>query len=196
MPYIFGSAQLARPLTSEDEPTPTEGSAPLAPPPSDAANSKIAQRYRHAWMYFSAVAFINDVKKGPFWEHSPILFDVSGIKDGWGKINKGMIKMFNAEVLSKFPVVQHFPFGSMFSWEADPDALPQPMSAQTANQPSPAGTSGTGIPRTGTAAPWVHPSRIPTGSAIPDDVPTSFPRGVPGTASNQHAVTRAPWAKK
>jgi serine/threonine-protein phosphatase 2A activator len=67
-------------------------------------------------MYFSAVGFINDVKTGPFWEHSPILFDISGVRTGWGKINKvwpvpsscefelliyiqGMIKMYNAEVL-------------------------------------------------------------------------------------------------
>jgi serine/threonine-protein phosphatase 2A activator len=39
-------------------------------------------------MYFSAVGFINDVKTGPFWEHSPILFDISGVRSGWGKINK------------------------------------------------------------------------------------------------------------
>jgi len=67
-------------------------------------------------MYFSAIAFIYDVKKGPFWEHSPMLYDISGSKDGWGKINKGMVKIYNAEVLSKFPVVQHFPFGSLFRW--------------------------------------------------------------------------------
>jgi hypothetical protein len=36
----------------------------------------------------SAVGFIYDVKKGPFWEHSPILFDISGIRAGWAKINK------------------------------------------------------------------------------------------------------------
>jgi hypothetical protein len=39
-------------------------------------------------MYFSAIGFIYDVKKGPFWEHSPILYDISGVKAGWAKINK------------------------------------------------------------------------------------------------------------
>ena len=39
-------------------------------------------------MYFSAIGFIYDVKRGPFWEHSPMLYDISGIKDGWAKINK------------------------------------------------------------------------------------------------------------
>ena len=39
-------------------------------------------------MYFSAIGFIYDVKKGPFWEHSPMLYDISGIRSGWAKINK------------------------------------------------------------------------------------------------------------
>ncbi|PTB64511.1 Phosphotyrosyl phosphatase activator [Trichoderma citrinoviride] len=117
IPYIFGSAQLTRPISNELDPMPTEGSVRGAPKPSDVTNPSIVESMRQVNMYFSAVAFINDVKKGPFWEHSPMLFDISGIKDGWGKINKGMIKMFNAEVLSKFPVIQHFPFGSLFSWD-------------------------------------------------------------------------------
>ncbi|KAL6854670.1 Phosphotyrosyl phosphatase activator [Trichoderma novae-zelandiae] len=125
IPYIFGSAQLTRPVSSELDPMPTEGSVRGAPKPSDVTNSSIVEDMRQVNMYFSAVAFINDVKKGPFWEHSPMLFDISGIKDGWGKINKGMIKMFNAEVLSKFPVIQHFPFGSLFSWDENGQAVEQ-----------------------------------------------------------------------
>lgn len=36
--------------------------------------------------------------------------------------------MYSAEVLSKFPVVQHFRFGFLFSWDQDPDASVAPMS--------------------------------------------------------------------
>jgi serine/threonine-protein phosphatase 2A activator len=39
-------------------------------------------------MYFGAIGFIYDAKKGPFWEHSPTLYDISGVRAGWGKINK------------------------------------------------------------------------------------------------------------
>lgn len=219
LPYIFGSAQLTRPVTGS-EPMPLEGSAPGAPRPSDVAKPASVDLHRGSNMYFSAIGFINDVKKGPFWEHSPILYDISGIKDGWGKINKGMIKMFNAEVLSKFPVVQHFPFGSLFSWEEDPDAAPPPSSVHMANQPAAGGVggpqSGTGT-GSGTAAPFPGPSAgpgIPYSRApwagtknepttprggIPDTgppPPTSFPRGVPGRASNQFSVTKAPWARE
>ena len=120
--YIFGSAQFS-PAISSPADVAAEGSLANAPNPADVAKLPAVQRERGRNMYFSAIGFIYDVKKGPFWEHSPMLFDISGIKDGWGKINKGMIKMFNAEVLSKFPVIQHFPFGSLFSWDENREAL-------------------------------------------------------------------------
>ncbi|KAI5285566.1 Serine/threonine-protein phosphatase 2A activator 1 [Ascosphaera acerosa] len=116
LPYILGSAQLCPPVTATD-PTPIEGSVARAPKPAAVTSRELVDMYKHSNMYFSAVGFIYDVKRGPFWEHSPVLYDVSGIRDGWGKINKGMLKMYNAEVLSKFPVVQHFVFGSLFSWD-------------------------------------------------------------------------------
>lgn len=87
---------------------PVEGSLPGAPDPGDIAKKNIVEKERKHNMYFSAVGFINDVKTGPFWEHSPMLFDISGVRTGWGKINKGMVKMYNGEVLSKFPVSKPF----------------------------------------------------------------------------------------
>ena len=91
VPYIFGSAQLS-PAISESDITPTEGSLPNSPHPGDVTKANIVARERQTNLYFSAVGFIYDVKRGPFWEHSPILFDISGIRDGWGKINKVCIR--------------------------------------------------------------------------------------------------------
>ncbi|KAI9869238.1 MAG: Serine/threonine-protein phosphatase 2A activator 1 [Trichoglossum hirsutum] len=135
LPYIFGSAQLCPPLSSLNQLS-SEGSLFGAPDPGGVAKDTVVQRERKRNMYFSAVGFIYDVKKGPFWEHSPYLFDISGVRGGWAKINKGMIKMYDAEVLSKFPVVQHFPFGSLFSWDRDPDVKPPPPSTHTSSQPT------------------------------------------------------------
>lgn len=181
LPYIFGSAQLSPAITDNDE-TPTEGSLPNAPEPGAVSKANLVDKDKATNMYFSAIAFIFDVKKGPFWEHSPMLFDISGIKDGWGKINKGMIKMYNAEVLSKFPVVQHFPFGSLFRWEKDPDAKPPPVSTHSSSQPlrNPTGNAPTTTRPTGqpaTAAPW---------AARPPPPPAGFVNG----------VTQAPWANR
>lgn len=87
LPYIFGSAQYC-PAISEGDSMPIEGSLPNAPKPGDVAKKNVVERERKDNMYFAAVGFIYDVKTGPFWEHSPILFDISGIRTGWGKINK------------------------------------------------------------------------------------------------------------
>ena len=87
LPYIFGSAQLSPAISSTSEIS-TEGSLPSAPNPGDVAKAAAVERERGRNMYFSAIGFIYDVKKGPFWEHSPILYDVSGVKAGWAKINK------------------------------------------------------------------------------------------------------------
>ncbi|KAK1774508.1 Phosphotyrosyl phosphate activator protein-domain-containing protein [Copromyces sp. CBS 386.78] len=209
VPYIFGSAQYTRPISSPNEPTPLEGSVPNAPKPGDITKPTAVERHRTENMYFSAIGFINDVKKGPFWEHSPILFDVSGIKDGWGKINKGMIKMFNAEVLSKFPVVQHFPFGSLFQWEQDPEAGIPAQSVHMQNQPvaSAASAAVTGSVETpterpsGTAAHWAQ-TRAPgvaggggPGTTAPWAQKPLGTGGVPGTAAPwAQAPTRAPGA--
>jgi serine/threonine-protein phosphatase 2A activator len=49
------------------------------------------------------------------------LYNISAVPS-WEKINQGMFKMYEGEILKKFPVVQHFLFGSMFRiCECDPN---------------------------------------------------------------------------
>ncbi|KAK2811270.1 Serine/threonine-protein phosphatase 2A activator 1 [Arthroderma sp. PD_2] len=198
--YVLGSAQLS-PAIAPTDPTPTEGSLLNAPATADVAKLNIVEKERNSNMYFSAIGFIHDVKKGPFWEHSPMLYDISGIKDGWGKINKGMIKMYNAEVLSKFPVVQHFPFGSLFVWKQDPNATPTAPSAHTSSGPqarahmSAPPPPPSSYPDAGTRAPWASK---PSGVGMGDPRGGSFPSQAASTAplSHQMPTTRAPWASQ
>lgn len=106
--------------------------------PDAITNEKAVDEYADDYMYLAAVQFINhvchrhhhhhaQVKTGPFGEHSPLLFDISGVKT-WSKVcddvmcrhhqvNTGMIKMYKAEVLGKFPVMQHFLFGSLLPFD-------------------------------------------------------------------------------
>lgn len=74
------------------------------------------------------------MKTGLFAEHSNQLWNISGVPS-WSKVNAGLIKMYEAEVidcqsvfvvnykyslfevLKKFTVTQHFVFGSLFRFE-------------------------------------------------------------------------------
>jgi len=193
LPYIFGSAQLCPPLPDPDTeppaPTPTSGSLASSPDPSIVTKRNLVEKEAAHNLYFSAILFIHNIKRGPFWEHSPMLFDISGIKDGWGKINKGLIKMYDAEVLSKFPVVQHFPFGNLLRWEKDPSARPVIQTTHQSNQPlrdpmnggGSTNATGTRPPgaSVGTAAPWA------SGAGTRAPPPLGFVDG----------VTQAPWGK-
>ncbi|KAF2494521.1 serine/threonine-protein phosphatase 2A activator 1 [Lophium mytilinum] len=217
LPYIFGSAQLSPAIRTPAD-IPAEGSLPNSPNPPDVAKADVVGRERKINMYFNAIGFIYDVKRGPFWEHSPILFDISGVKAGWAKINKGMLKMYNAEVLSKFPVVQHFPFGSLFAWEKDPAALAITASVHATSQPTRQTTvtqsrsaplrdpmqegmratwAGAPTPSTaGTAAPWATTRAqvpVPDGPNQPTRAPWVSATAVPPPASGN--ATTAPWAR-
>jgi serine/threonine-protein phosphatase 2A activator len=132
-----------------------------------------------------------------------------------------MIKMYNAEVLSKFPVVQHFPFGSLFAWEKDPSAKLIQASVHTSSQPKastvPSSTSSTSAyssprpqPHLRNPVPENAASRAPPQSQLRDPladpmsaataapwarpVSTSRPVADPGVPSGPDQPTRAPWA--
>lgn len=97
LPFMFGSAQL----------TPHRYLRPISIHDKD-----MLDMYADKYMYMGCIQFINSVKTASLRWHSPLIDDISGVKK-WSKVNEGMIKMYNAEVLNKLPIIQHFMFGSL-----------------------------------------------------------------------------------
>ncbi|KAF8251049.1 Phosphotyrosyl phosphatase activator [Wilcoxina mikolae CBS 423.85] len=102
LPFLFGSSQLY-------------SHAYLRP--KSIHSPEILEEFEGEYIYLSCISFINSIKTtaGLRW-HSPMLDDISAAKN-WGKINQGMLKMYEKEVLGKLPVMQHFMFGGILEEE-------------------------------------------------------------------------------
>ncbi|XP_068221485.1 serine/threonine-protein phosphatase 2A activator-like [Palaemon carinicauda] len=99
IPFIWGSSQLHM-------------HAKIAP--EMFSNEKVVEDNADEYMFLGCIKFIQSVKTGPFAEHSNQLWNISGVQS-WGKINQGLFKMYKAEILAKFPVIQHVLFGTILS---------------------------------------------------------------------------------
>ncbi|XP_078083666.1 serine/threonine-protein phosphatase 2A activator [Mustelus asterias] len=99
LPFIWGSSQLI------DHPTLT---------PAHFVDEKVVNEHHKEYMFLECVRFINEMKTGPFAEHSNQLWNISAVP-AWSKVNQGLIRMYKAECLEKFPVIQHFKFGSLLT---------------------------------------------------------------------------------
>ena len=101
VPFIWGSGQLI------DHPRLK---------PNHFVEADYYESFSKDFMFLGCIKYIAKVKTGPFHEHSNQLWNISGVP-AWAKVNQGLIKMYKAEVLAKFPVVQHCLFGSLISIE-------------------------------------------------------------------------------
>ncbi|XP_072389893.1 serine/threonine-protein phosphatase 2A activator-like isoform X2 [Diabrotica undecimpunctata] len=99
VPFIWGSSQLI-------------DTALLSP--SSFLKEAIVHRYSSKYMFFNCIEHINRIKSGPFAEHSNQLWNASGLSS-WATVNSSLIRMYREAVLSKFELVQHINFGSVFT---------------------------------------------------------------------------------
>lgn len=108
LPFIWGSAQL---IVEPPQQAIEEISVPC-----QFLNEDIPEKYENDYLFMACIAYINRAKKGPFFEHSNQLYNASGTPS-WQRLNEGLIRMYKAEVLGKFPVIQHTMFGDLVSIE-------------------------------------------------------------------------------
>jgi len=160
--FIWGAAQLS---------TDKERVKPKA-----IADADMAEMLKSDNHFFACLSYINKVKTGPFHEHSNQLWNISGVPL-WSKVYTGLIKMYRAEVLSKFPVIQHVKFGSVFTLDV---AKIPPSSRLSETEPNSAVTRP-GPPMPGVDSPRPGPglmSRLPRPPLPPGlaaDVITKLP---------------------
>ena len=79
-------------------------------------NNNIINNEKDKYLYFHAINFINQMKTGLFHEHSAMLYSISQLTT-WSRVNSGLIRMYEEEVMNKFPIVQHIRFGQLLKFE-------------------------------------------------------------------------------
>lgn len=99
-----------------------------APPVSLVLSEHVRRSQTGHNLYLQALAFIFEIKKGPFREHSPQLNSIQTSVHLWSKMLQGLLKMYDVEVFGKFPVMQHFRFGGvLYPWIHQSTHRPLPI---------------------------------------------------------------------
>mmetsp|Transcript_10627 Transcript_10627/g.31075 ORF Transcript_10627/g.31075 Transcript_10627/m.31075 type:complete len:424 (+) Transcript_10627:112-1383(+) len=164
LPFYFGACQLGG------------TSGPSIPHelqyPRCIMDERTINDYGDQYMYLGCIRYIRQLKQGvPFFESSPMLFDISQTMPSWDKVARGLLRLYQGEVLDKKVVVQHFVFSKLFpcTWTPSRTELPTPPTETFRTNPQ----EQPPIPVT--RAPWA--------------------KAAPGGNIANIATTRAPWAK-
>lgn len=157
------------------------------------------KEYGDTYLFLGCIRYIRQLKQGvPFFESSPMLYDISQTLQSWDKVARGLLRLYQGEVLDKRQVVQHFVFSKLFPCTWTPSRLAEAV-APTENFRTVAGSSssntnsGNTMMMLETPAPWA----ISAGSTADPAVSTIAPwAAATGNAPNADvmAPTRAPWA--
>lgn len=102
------------------------GAAQLTPHPrlrpKSVLDAGIREAFAADFMYMAAIAHVHALKVCSFAEHSPMLYDITLVKD-WTGVRRGLLSMYNREVLGKHTIVQHFAFSHLLPRDAAPPEL-------------------------------------------------------------------------
>jgi hypothetical protein len=86
--------------------------------PKCITDEPLLREYGDNYLYLSCIRYIRQLKQGvPFFESSPMLYDISQTLPSWDKVARGMLRLYQGEVLDKRQVVQHFLFSKLFPGE-------------------------------------------------------------------------------
>jgi len=184
LPFLFGAAQLVG--MEDDVPT------------GKVYTERIIKDYADSYLYVDAIRQVLLAKTGaPFHETSPMLYDITAVPT-WSKTHAGLMKMYRAEVLGKFPVIQHFLFGPTLRWPGDEEGQGAAMSAK-ASKTIVSSTTMPPPPRPA-KSPWTAGYDSTRADVPMPDVMTKAPWAM-NSAAAQSAMqpplgpTKAPWAR-
>jgi serine/threonine-protein phosphatase 2A activator len=184
LPFYFGACQLQAQSRFK-----TLGLECLSHP-NVVNDIDILKEYSDQFLYFACIRYIRQLKQGvPFFESSPMLYDISQTMSTWDKVARGMLRLYQGEVLDKRQVVQHFVFSKLFPMTWQPSQLTE---RQAPTEMFRSGPSSQHMPET--RAPWAsQPLPGHDGNSTSDLARTRAHGSTAG--EDPMAPTKAPWAK-
>lgn len=101
LPFYFGACQLDG--LSKAKSTGQLISSEMLTKPAVITDHNILKDYGDQFLYLGCIRYIRELKQGvPFFESSPMLYDISQTMPTWDKVARGMLRLYEGEVSTNF----------------------------------------------------------------------------------------------